>query len=86
MIFYWLSEFPQFEHQSKIDRINFNFRTRSSKWPRLNYLVFGEGIKSTQIFVKALFNAMQSSAELLRCGVTRTPLIIGWSMPTVKIL
>ena len=33
----------------KIDCINFKFRTRSTKWPWFNYLIFGEGIKSTQI-------------------------------------
>ncbi len=36
--------------------------------------------------VMTLFSAMQSSTELLRWGVTRMPLITGWSMPTVKIL
>lgn len=35
--------------------------------------------------VNALFNAIQSDTLLLRCGVTRTPRMTGWSMPTVNI-
>lgn len=43
------------------------------------------GMRSTQMAVNALFNAIQSDTLLLRCGVTRTPRMTGWSMPTVNI-